>query len=85
MFSNAMLGSADIGLSYNSFLQLIAAAAHFYLPSPYLSLATRCEEFLKEKLLPIRKNMEKNAILRNKHSSRGGSSRKKRRGGNSLN
>ena len=85
MFSNAMLGSADIGLSYNSFLQLIAAAAHFYLPSPYLSLATRCEEFLKDKLLPIRKNMEKNAIMRNKHSSRGGSSRKKRRGGNSLN
>ena len=45
----------DIGLSYNSFLQLIAAAAHFYLPSPYLSLATRCEEFLKEKLLSIQK------------------------------
>ena len=55
------------------------------MPSEALKIHGFSEEFLKDKLLPIRKNMEKNAIMRNKRSSRGGSSRKKRRGGNSLN
>ena len=80
LYQNAMLGSVDNGLSYNAFLQLLTAVAHFYMPSPYLSIATRCREFLDDRILPLRKCMEKNASRREKSIASAGSSKKKKKG-----